>query len=326
MPIEMIQPAEFSCAPFLKEIGRGKEGARGLSREQARILYSAMLRNQVSDFELGAVLIALRVKGESHDELLGFLDAIAANWPAALGDDHVSKTLRQLNEQSRVSGKPVVVLPSYNGARRKPNFTPLLAGLLAQKGYPVLVHGLLADFTGRVTSAQVFEHLVWNALDEGVSKPAYLPMASLYPAIEKLLQTRKLLGVRSCTHTLVKLIVPSAFESSLLVTSYTHPEFWNLQREVLCATGQTALVIRGHEGEPVAAPYRSPRMDGVKAGNTWCIAEPESVFTEQPDPNPDIDAQSTAALVEQWLGNPEQLPHGFVRQLQAIDAVHHAAV
>ncbi len=325
MPIEMIQPAKFSCAPFLKEIGRGKEGARGLSRDQACTLYSAILRNEVSDFELGAVLIALRVKGESNNELLGFLDAIAANWPAH-GDDEVSETLQQLNAQSKASGKPVVVLPSYNGARRKPNFTPLLAGLLAQQGYPVLVHGLLADFTGRVTSAQVFEHLAWNGIGERERKPVYLPMAHLYPAIEKLLQTRKLLGVRSCTHTLVKLIVPSAFENSLLVTSYTHPEFWNLQREVLCATGQTALVIRGHEGEPVAAPYRSPRMDGVKAGNTWCIAEPESLFSEQPDPHPDIDAQSTAALVEQWLANPDQLPHGFIKQLQAIDAVHHAAV
>lgn len=315
---------KFSCAPFIKEIGRGKDGARGLAREQANVLFSAILRGEVSDFELGAVLIALRVKGESNDELIGFLEAIAANWPL---DQSVpnGQTLQALNEQSLASGKPVVVIPSYNGARRKPNFTPLLAGLLAQKGYPVFVHGLESDFTGRVTSAEVFSHLNWGGVELNYPAPVYMPMAQIYPRIEALLQTRKVLGVRSCTHTLVKLMVPSAFDQALLVTSYTHPEFWNLQREVLCAMGQTALVLRGHEGEPVAAPYRSPRMDGVKAGRTWCIAEPENLFTEQPDPHPDIDAESTARLIEMWLNNPQEMPHGFARQLDAIEAVHQAA-
>jgi anthranilate phosphoribosyltransferase len=324
-----VQTDKFSCAPFIKEIGRGKDGARGLPREQASTLFSAILRGEVSDFELGAVLIALRVKGESHDELIGFLDAIADHWPTDENLPHVH-TLNTLNEQSARSGKPVVVIPSYNGARRRPNFTPLLAGLLAQQGYPVLVHGLQNDFTGRVTSAEVFQHLNWNQVDLANPAPVYLPMAQIYPRIEALLQTRKVLGVRSCTHTLVKLMVPSAFNNALLVTSYTHPEFWNLQREVLCATGHTALVLRGHEGEPVAAPYRAPRMDGVKAGHTWCIAEPENLFTEQPDPHPDIDAESTARLVEMWLNNPQEMPHGFARQLAAIESVHkavpHAAI
>lgn len=314
----------FSCAPFIKEIGRGKDGARGLPREQAKILFSAILQGKVSDFELGAVLIALRVKGESNEELIGFLEAISAHWPVDESLPHV-QALNALNEHSRVGGKPVVVIPSYNGARRKPNFTPLLAGLLAQRGYPVLVHGLQSDFTGRVTSAEVFAHLNWDAVDMAHPAPVYLSMAQIYPRIEALLQTRKVLGVRSCTHTLVKLMVPSAFTHSLLVTSYTHPEFWNLQREVLCATGHTALVLRGHEGEPVAAPYRSPRMDGVKAGHTWCISEPENLFTEQPDPHPDIDAESTARLIEMWLNNPQEMPHGFARQLDAIEAIHQAA-
>jgi oxepin-CoA hydrolase/3-oxo-5,6-dehydrosuberyl-CoA semialdehyde dehydrogenase len=35
----------------------------------------------------------------------------------------------------------VVVIPSYNGSRKLANLTPLLAGLLAQQGLPVLVHG-----------------------------------------------------------------------------------------------------------------------------------------------------------------------------------------
>ncbi|WP_370263404.1 DNA-binding protein YbiB [Limnobacter sp.] len=317
-----ITPAAFACAPYIKEIGRGKEGARGLSTEQARTLYAAILRGEVSDFELGAVLIALRVKGETTDELVGFLNAIEQEWPNHALDALAEERLHALEAQSRVSGKPVVVIPSYNGARRKPNFTPLLACLLAQAGYPVLVHGLQADPTGRVTSAEVFAQL---RMPSG-GQPIYLPLKAINPALDLLLQTRKVLGVRSCTHTLVKLIVPAVFSNTVLVTSYTHPEFWHLQRDVLCAIGQTALVLRAHEGEPVAGPYSTPRMDGVKAGKTWNIAERESIFQTQPDPQPDIDAVATARLIEQWMQQPHQMPASYMRQVQAIEAVVNASV
>ncbi|HEX4880471.1 MAG TPA: DNA-binding protein YbiB [Limnobacter sp.] len=320
---QSIAPAAFACAPYIKEIGRGKEGARGLSTEQAQTLYAAILRGEVSDFELGAVLIALRVKGETIEELVGFLKAIAQEWPAHALDVQAEAQLRELEAQSQASGKPVVVIPSYNGARRKPNFTPLLACLLARAGYPVLVHGLQADPTGRVTSAEVFAHLRNLPLGR---PPLYMPLKAINPALDLLLQTRKVLGVRSCTHTLVKLIVPSVFSNTVLVTSYTHPEFWHLQRDVLCATGQTALVLRAHEGEPVAGPYSTPRMDGVKAGKTWNIAERESVFNAQPDPQPEIDAAATARRIEQWLQAPEHMPATYLRQVQAIEAVVNAAV
>ncbi|MCQ8896969.1 DNA-binding protein YbiB [Limnobacter humi] len=308
----------FSAAAFIKEIGRGKDGARSLPIEQAQALFAGILRGDVPELELGAVLIALRVKGETEQEITGFLQAIAQH-PAACSE-RVSSTLSGLNEQAQRTGRPVVVIPSYNGARRKPNFTPLLAGLLAHQGYPVLVHGLGTESGARVTSAAVFQHLQWPM----PCPPVYLSMAELNPAVARLLELRNRLGVRNCTHTLVKLLVPASLTNSVLVTSYTHPEFWHLQRAVLQAMGQTALVLRAHEGEPVAAPYRVPRMDGVKAGATWCISEPEAVFTEQPDPHPDIDAQATARLVERWLADPQAMPHGFARQVDAIAQVVNA--
>jgi anthranilate phosphoribosyltransferase len=58
-------------APLIKELGRGARGARDLSREDAEQLFGAMLDGQVPDMELGAMLIALRVKGESAAEVAG---------------------------------------------------------------------------------------------------------------------------------------------------------------------------------------------------------------------------------------------------------------
>ncbi len=63
-----------------------------------------------------------------------------------------------------------MVLPSYNGARKQANLTPLLALLLAKVGLPVVVHGVLDDST-RVTSAEIFR--AWAAVvGTGRSRPA----------------------------------------------------------------------------------------------------------------------------------------------------------
>ncbi|MFM8798272.1 MAG: DNA-binding protein YbiB, partial [Fluviibacter sp.] len=60
---------------LIKEIGRGAKGARSLSAEDAEMLFTEMLQGAVPDLELGAILIALRVKSESDEELIGFCKA-----------------------------------------------------------------------------------------------------------------------------------------------------------------------------------------------------------------------------------------------------------
>lgn len=112
---------------IIKEIGRGKNHARDLDRDTARGLYAHMLNSEVPDLELGGVLIALRIKGEGEAEMLGFYEAM---------QNHTIKL-------TPPAGKPMpIVIPSYNGARKQANLTPLLAILLHKLGFPVVVHGL----------------------------------------------------------------------------------------------------------------------------------------------------------------------------------------
>ena len=70
----------FPAARFIKEIGRGKNGARSMTRDDACALYRAMLDGRVSDLELGGILLSMRIKGESVDEIAGFLDAAEASF------------------------------------------------------------------------------------------------------------------------------------------------------------------------------------------------------------------------------------------------------
>lgn len=109
---------------IIKEIGRGKNHARDLDLDTARGLYTRMLNGDVPDLEMGSILMALRIKGEGEAEMLGFYEAM---------QNHTIKL-------TPPADRPLpVVIPSYNGARKQANLTPLLAILLHKLGFPVVV-------------------------------------------------------------------------------------------------------------------------------------------------------------------------------------------
>jgi len=68
----------MGIAKYIREIGRGKDGARSLAREQAADLFGQVLDGSITDLEIGAFCIAMRVKGETPEEMAGFLDATYA--------------------------------------------------------------------------------------------------------------------------------------------------------------------------------------------------------------------------------------------------------
>ena len=128
---------------IIKEVGRGKNHARDLDQETAHALYTHMLNGDVPELEMGGILIALRIKGEGEAEMRGFYEAMQA------------QTLRLTPPVA----KPMpIVIPSYNGARKQANLTPLLAILLHKLGFPVVVHGVSEDPT-RVLTETIFEML-----------------------------------------------------------------------------------------------------------------------------------------------------------------------
>jgi hypothetical protein len=89
-----------------------------MSRDDARELYRAMLDGRVSELELGGILLALRIKGESVDEMAGFLDAAEACSPlqappasCAGGDPYLQRRAQD--------GQPDPAAGAAAGARRR---------------------------------------------------------------------------------------------------------------------------------------------------------------------------------------------------------------
>jgi anthranilate phosphoribosyltransferase len=292
---------------IIKEVGRGKNSATDLDEDTACALYGAMLDGLVPELELGALLVAFRIKGESTAEMLGFYRAMQSRLPRLLPP----------------AGGPLpVVLPSYNGARRQGNLTPLLALLLQKTGVPVLVHGVRMD-PKRVTSMEVFARLgvpaagsmadVQARLDAG--EVAFVPIDVLSPGLDDLLQLRWRLGVRNSTHTLVKLADP--FDNhSLRLVSVSHPEYVERMAAFFRDTNACALLLRGTEGEVYANPKRCPRMDWFEAGQQQVLAEAEAgVVPSVPQMPETMDATVTADWIRRALAGEVPVPRPILTQV-----------
>ena len=297
----------MGISQYLKVIGRGKVGARNLPRDQATDLMGQVLDGTASDLEVGAFCIAMRIKGETPEEMAGFLDAV-----------------HERLEMLPASARPLVVLPSYNGARKLPVLTPLLALLLARNGLPVLVHGTATE-DRRVSSQDVLAALdiaPMQELDEiEPGHVAFAPTALLLPGLERLLDVRRTLGLRNSAHSLVKLMDPLApvAGDSLIVGSYTHPEYAESMAATIALTGSDALLLRGTEGEPVADPRRTPQMDGFLSGRAMRLQEAQGgPLTALPTLPPTTDAASTATYTRAVLSGDLPVPEPIARQVEHI--------
>lgn len=292
---------------FIKEIGCGKDGARALSRGQAADMFGQILDGLVTDLEIGAFCLAMRIKGETADEMCGFLDA-------------THQRLTKIRIFPTKTARAAVVIPSYNGARKLPVLTPLLALLLAREGLPVLMHGTATEdkrvFTSEVLAALgIAPQDAVQPLIEG--KVAFYPTALLNPGLQRLLDVRRIVNLRNPAHSLVKLMQP-VDGPQVLVTSYTHPEYAESMQQVLCKLQSTALLIRGTEGEAVADPRRLPKMQCIAHGQVQAELEqqPGSLIS-LPD-LPPCDAQSTARYIQAVLDGALPVPQPIALQVEQI--------
>ena len=297
----------MSISKYIKIIGRGKEGARPLSRQDAADLFGQVLDGSVTDLEIGGFCLAMRIKGETPEEMAGFLDA----------------THQRMNHfpASNQSNTPIVVLPTYNGARKLPVLTPLLALLLGQRGLPVLVHGTATE------SSRVFTSEVLAALDipaqEAIKSIAsgdvvFAPTELLLPALKRLLDVRRAVGLRNPAHSLVKIMNP-CHGKALVISSYTHPEYAVAMGQTFELIQANALLLRGTEGEVVADPRRLPQMEAFIAG----IRQPRQpaqtgTLAALPELPKSTDATTTATYIRAVMSGEQPVPTPIALQVEYI--------
>jgi anthranilate phosphoribosyltransferase len=135
--------------------------------------------------------------------------------------------------------------------------------------------------------------------------------------LTRLLDVRRVVGLRNSAHSLVKLLNPCD-GPAVIVGSYTHPEYAVSMAATLKLTHATALLLRGTEGEPVADPRRTPAMDAISQGECLRVQEPQNGSLAQLPQLPDLDAASTARWTREVLDGKWPVPPPIAQQVAHI--------
>lgn len=234
---DLAPPAET-----VEEALGGLFAGRSLSQGKAERLFGALVAGELSEPAIAALLVALKVKGETVDELIGAARALrAADAPFARPDYLFADSCGTGGDGSGTI-----------------NLSTAVAFVAAAAGLPVAKHGN-RSITSRCGSADVLERLgvrldpapdvSRRALDEaGV---CFLFAPDYHPGLKHAGPVRRALKVRTVMNVLGPCVNPA--EPSVQLLGVADPALLAPVAEVLTALGvRRALVVHGSGLDEVA--------------------------------------------------------------------------
>jgi anthranilate phosphoribosyltransferase len=272
---------------LIGKVGSGEHTSTGLSRDEARDAMDLMLQGRVSDAQMGAFLIAHRIRRPLPVELAGMLDSYRQHGPV----------LETPGRRALCFGVP------YDGRSRTAPLLPLVALMLASTGMPVVLHGgdpMPVKYG--VTLGELFaaigidwRHLPLSELQRTLDSHhlALTHQPLHFPAAERLVPARDEIGKRPPVASLELLWTPHRGEH-LLVSGFVHPPTEKRAWEALAAAGETeVLTVKGLEGSTDLPTSRAGITARLRQG------EPERLLLHPRDHGLHADETPWQSL-EQW--------------------------
>jgi anthranilate phosphoribosyltransferase len=229
---------------LLRKVGSGPHTSKNLTREESAQAMELMLTQEATPAQIGAFLIAHRIKRPTGTELAGMLDAFE-QWGPKI--------------PALSSGQTVIVLSQpYDGRDRTCPVGPLTALVLATAGCPVIQHG--GDRMPTKEGIPLVE--LWEGLGVNWRSPSLLATQDIlektnvgfvylpkyFPEAQKLVIYREEIGKRPPLATLELIWVPYAGKHHV-VAGFVHPPTENMIAEALSLRGvSTFTTVKGLEG------------------------------------------------------------------------------
>jgi len=236
---------------LLRKIGSGEHTSKGLTRQEAAEAMEMMLTAAASPAQIGAFLIAHRIRRPEPQELAGMLDTYRAYGPKLVDPSGTAGTYGQANQ-------PICFGMPFDGRSRTAPLYPLTALLLISTGRPVVLHG-----AGRmpvkygVTASELFaalglelRGLTLEQVQEGLNQRglALLHQPDHFPLAEELIPYREDLGKRPPVASL-ELLWSAHQGTHLLVSGFVHPPTESRAWQALELAGERHVVtVKGLEG------------------------------------------------------------------------------
>ena len=247
---------EHPFAQYVRILGKGRNGSRGLTFEEARDAMRMILADEVEPVQLGAFLMLMRVKEETPQEVAAAVEAVKGQLEIP-------------------SGAPEVDLDwsSYAGKKRILPWYILSTLLMAENGIRVFMHGAAGHTAGRIYTRDVLPRLGVKAaagMEEAVSQLesanfAYLDLEHLSPRLHEIVELRPLLGLRSPVHTIARMLNP--FEAPTVMQGIFHPGYRPTHQQAgLLLEIQRLAVIKGEGGEIERNPDDPCLIQSVREG------------------------------------------------------------
>lgn len=287
-------PNEHAFAPFVRILGKGKNGTRDMTAQEAYDAMRMILQGEVEDVQLGAFLMLMRVKEETPEELLGFVKAARSiiSPPSPL---HVD-----------------LDWSSYAGKRRHFPWFLFSILLLAQRGIKVFMHGAAGHTADRIYTEEVLSFLGmpvvrdWDAAAKTLDERGfcYFPLENLCPRLQRMIELRQVLGLRSPVHTQARLLNPA--NAPFVIQGIFHPGYRPVHQLAAQALGYTNVaVIKGEAGETERNPDSECLVQSVVEGNirdeVWPAMFPQRHLKEP--------ALALERWVDVWRGKVDH-PYG----------------
>lgn len=284
-------------------LARGPRSRDDLTRAAAFDTMTQLLDGRASREQAAALLVLLRVKGETGDEFSGFVDAARQSLtrPAQATVD--------------------IDWPCYAGKKRQPLWFLLAAKLLANSGLNILLHDAPAASDSRCYTRQLLDSLgiiSAQSLSDASTLLAhqslvFVGLENVAPKLVELLALREQMGVRSIVNSLVRCLNP--LQAHLSVQSVFHPAYLELHAEAARQLGdERTLIFKGDSGEAEIRPYANSRLQLVLADELR-----EATLAAVTD-KPAAQAPTAQALLDLWHGKSADV-HGEAAVIQTCAAL-----
>ncbi|CAN1209953.1 anthranilate phosphoribosyltransferase family protein [Tumidithrix helvetica PCC 7403] len=249
---------------LLRKVGSGRHTGKDLSRQEAELATKMILEQEATPAQIGAFMIAHRIKRPTGVELAGMLDAY----------DQLGGRVEALDSEQTV----LVLGSPYDGRSRTAPISPIASLILASAGCPTILHGgdrmptkdglplidiwqALGVNWQQLSLAQVRQ--VLSATNLGF---VYLPKH--FPLAQGIVPYRDQVGKRPPFATLELIWVPY-LGKTLTVSGFVHPPTETNIREAFALRGVTEFAtIKGLEGS-VDLPRDRTAILGIHRGGTF---------------------------------------------------------
>ncbi|MDX2229588.1 MAG: anthranilate phosphoribosyltransferase family protein [Leptolyngbyaceae cyanobacterium bins.349] len=263
---------------LLRKIGSGPHTGESLTRTEAAAATRMMLLQEATPAQIGAFMIAHRIRRPTGEELAGMLDAY----------EELGPVLKPIATQPIILGIP------YDGRTRTAPIAPLTALMLATAGCPVILHGgdrmptkegdpLILFWQGLgVDWTQLSLPQVQSVFEQTGLGFLYLPHH--FPLAQGLVPYREQIGKRPPFATMELMWSPYGGDAHV-IPGFVHPPTEGMFQTAFALRGVTTFTtVKGLEGscdlprertailglgpsEPLERLHLHPRDYGFEAKN-----------------------------------------------------------